>query len=60
MREEGYSHKNNLYLQSPDYVSVIYLDDAHDIRIRNFKADKPEGKLLLFFEKKSTGIKVAE
>lgn len=48
------------FLQQPDYRSAIYLDDAHDIRIRNLKADKPEGPQPIISERKSSGIKVVE
>ena len=45
-----------LYLQQPDYRSAIYLDDAHDIRIRDLKADKPEGTLPIINKNNSSGI----
>jgi hypothetical protein len=48
------------FLQQPDYRSAIYLDDAHDIRINNLKADTPEGTQQLIFERESSGIKVVE
>jgi len=48
------------FLQQPDYRSAIYLDDAHDLRICNLKADKPEGTQPLIFESKSSGIKVVD
>jgi len=31
------------FLMNPDYRSVVFLEDAHNIKIRDFKADKPEG-----------------
>jgi polygalacturonase len=47
-------------LQQPDFRSAIFLDDAHDVLIRNLKADKPEGTQPLISERKSSGIKVVE
>jgi polygalacturonase len=47
-----------LYLLQPDYRSAIFLDDVHDMRIRNFKADKPEGSLPLINQVKSSEISV--
>jgi polygalacturonase len=44
------------FLQQSDYRSAIYFDDAHDIRIRNLKADKPEGSQPVIYDKKSSGI----
>jgi len=45
-----------LYLSQPDYRSAIYFDDVHDIKIRDLKADKPEGEQPIIFEKKSSGV----
>jgi polygalacturonase len=47
-----------LYLLQPDYRSAIFLDDVHDIRIKNFKADKPEGSLPLINQVKSSEITI--
>ncbi|MDR3626536.1 MAG: glycosyl hydrolase family 28 protein [Ignavibacteriaceae bacterium] len=44
------------FLTEPDYRSAIYLDDAHDVRIRNFKADKPEGTQPLIYQIRSSEI----
>jgi polygalacturonase len=47
-----------LYLQSPDYRSAIFLDDVHDMRIRNLRVDKSEGSLPLINQIKSSGINI--
>jgi hypothetical protein len=44
------------FLTEPDYRSAIYLDDTHDVRIRNFKADKPEGTQPLIYQIRSSEL----
>jgi polygalacturonase len=44
------------FLTEPDYRSAIYLDDAHDVRIRNFKADRPEGTQPLIYQIRSSEL----
>jgi polygalacturonase len=44
------------FLTEPDYRSAIYLDDAHDVRIRNFKADRPEGAQPLIYQIRSSEL----
>jgi polygalacturonase len=44
------------YLLKPDYRSAIYLDDVHDVKIRDLRADKPEGTQPLIYQTGSSGI----
>ncbi len=44
------------FLMQPDYRSAIYLDDVHDIKIRDLRADKPEGTQSLIYRSKSSDI----
>lgn len=44
------------YLLKPDYRSAIYLDDVHDIKIRDLRADKPEGTQPVIFQTGSSGL----
>ncbi len=44
------------YLMKPDYRSAIYLDDVHNIKIRDLRADKPEGTQPFIFQTGSSGI----
>lgn len=44
------------YLMKPDYRSAIYLNDVHGIKIRDLRADKPEGTQPLIYQTESSGI----
>ncbi len=44
------------YLLKPDYRSAIYLNDVQGIKIRDLRADKPEGTQPLIYQMESSGI----